>query len=190
MLTELTPVSLPKGRRPQNRATKKGRRPKNRNLSKIVALSLLAAPVLFSWLLSLVRFLSGSCLALGRVRFCLPVSVWFCSASLVSTSSSKSNGRRPENRALLAGIPRDADSVAGMVLGIPDYFTAVLYARDGEVLYAMAVFGLLVWLLFPCGSLSPLSYCLHRPSSHLGAPSTPEGNYPDVGHTSHNFIAR
>ena len=29
--------------------------------------------------------------------------------------------------------------MAGMVLGIPDYFTAVLYARDGEVLYAMAV---------------------------------------------------
>ena len=36
MLTELTPVSLPKGRRPQNRATKKGRRPKNRNLPKNV----------------------------------------------------------------------------------------------------------------------------------------------------------
>ena len=36
MLTELTPVSLTKGRRPQNRATKKGRRPKNRNLLKNV----------------------------------------------------------------------------------------------------------------------------------------------------------
>ena len=107
MLTELTPDSLPKGRRPQNRSQKC----KRGNWCPASALCLLAV----------VRFLSRSCLALGRVWFWPRVSVLFCSASWVSTSISKSDGRRPQNRALLAGKPRNVDAVAGTVLGIPDF---------------------------------------------------------------------
>ena len=76
------------------------------------------------------------------------------------------------------------------------YWVFLIFLRPYSTLEMMRYcmlwpyFGLLDSLLSPFGSLSPLSSCLHRPSSHLGTPSSPEGNYPDVVHTSHSFVAR
>ena len=92
----------------------------------LVLLALVAGAISV-WVLSC----SWSCLVScpARVRFWLPVSVSFCSASRVSTSSSKSNGHRLQNRALLARKPRNVDALAAMVLGIPEWLFTVLDAR-------------------------------------------------------------